>query len=445
MNNFPKHFIRYGTTAEQKYITQYQHLFNAVALNANMLVHASKSISTFLHKDIDLNFFIDPMTHAFQHDLNWIYNEKGEIKTSISKLIAEYAGVVDDSINNKKRPLRHTDLNNNSIVELCHKVLNFQKNFVRASVDEEYKEYIDFLKADKEPMFLVAPYFFLTDGNFSNWFHINSELISKSMSLKNEYKKSIFAQLVIDKKILKAKERVSQIIQEYSVSDGLLIWVDGFDEARASEEELSCLRDLVSDYKKMNPEKPIVSLYGGYFAQLLTKCGLDGVVHGLEYGEKREVVPVGGGIPRAKFYIPALKQRFDATSVIPLFYFFKVSNKDFFASKICGCKNCDKNIHKESNTIEDIISDFSVYIQTKQVKIQYKKGNVREVEFPILESKHECLIHYLIVKHSEYEKINKSDLGLLLAELENSYNTHEPAFAENELNYLMTWKNVLDQ
>ena len=163
---------------------------------------------------------------------------------------------------------------------------------------------------------------------------------------------------------------------------------------------------MVKKFKTKHANKPIVSLYGGYFSQLMTKIGLDGVVHGMEYGEKREVVPVGGGIPRAKFYIPAIHNRFDATAVIPLFTKFQVDSKKAYENNICTCQNCNKNIQDDSNGIEKIIEDFSVYLRTKPVQVNYKNGRKREIEFPIAESKEECLLHYLQVKEQEYNEIN---------------------------------------
>ena len=445
MSDKLKHFVRYGTSAEQKYIVSHQKLFDGVAVNANMLIHASKSISMFLYKDVSNKpFFIDPITHAFQHDLKWVYNDKGKIKKSIEKLINEYGGLIQNIILESKRPLRRTDFNDGNLTEFVNSVLNFQYNFVEESVDKEYKDYLEYLGEKRKPEILIAPYFYMTNENFHNWIEINKKLVEISIESKHEYEaKKIFAQIVITKDVLLDKDKVNQIINYSSLADGVFYWIDGFDESKASQEELKEVLTSIKLFKSKNADKPIISIYGGYFSQLLLKKGLDGVVHGLEYGEKREVVPVGGGIPRAKFYIPALKQRFDATSVIPLLSYLNINNKEEYKRALCNCTNCDNVIQEESHSLDDITKDFSTYLQTKPVKISYQNGTEREVEFPIVNSKEQCLFHYLYVKYSEYKNIDKKNLDDLLFDLETSYVKFEPIFAENELDYLRRWYKVL--
>lgn len=440
-----KHFVRYGTSAEQKYIVTHQDLFDGVVVNANMLIHASKSISMFLYKDVSKKpFFIDPITHAFQHELKWIYNDDGKLKKSIEKLINEYGGLIQNTILELKRPLRSSDFNENNLSEFADSVLNFQYNFVEESIDEEYKDYLEYLGETRKPEILIAPYFYMTNENFDNWITINEKLIQLSMENKSKYSSiEIFAQIVITKEILSDSTKVNQIIKYTSLADGILYWIDGFDESRATYEQLKNLLQFINSFKTQNSNKLVVSLYGGYFSQLLLKKDLDGVVHGLEYGEKREVVPVGGGIPRAKFYIPALKQRFDATSVIPLLSYLKITDKNQYKNELCDCVNCDNVIQNDSYGLEDITRDFSIYLKTKQVKISYKNGAEREVEFPIVDSKEQCLFHYLHVKHQEYRNIEQKVLKELLLELEENYTKFESMFAENELDYLKRWYKVL--
>ncbi|MBF0520907.1 MAG: hypothetical protein HQK92_14440, partial [Nitrospirae bacterium] len=300
------HFLRYGTSSEQKYMASYQHTYDGIAINGNMLAHISKSISLFVHKDIGKEFFIDPMTHSFQHETEKISSASGRIKSSIKKLIEIYGNPLK-LILDEFRPITATDFNTNNIPKFVATVLGFQKDHIRRSLDEEYSDYIDYLEISKEPIFLIAPYFYMqSDRTFDDWFSLNSRMINESIKLKAEYKKDIFAELVIDKKLLCDEDKINKILKTYSDSkiDGLLYWINGFDETQATVDELSAVKDFVVKYKRSNPNKKIISLYGGYFSELLMGISnaLDGVVHGLEYGESREVVPVGGGIPISKYY-----------------------------------------------------------------------------------------------------------------------------------------------
>jgi len=62
----------------------YKDKYDGIVINASMLAHTSKSIARFMHSEGNNKpYFIDPMTHAFQHDLEKIRNDKGNIKSSI--------------------------------------------------------------------------------------------------------------------------------------------------------------------------------------------------------------------------------------------------------------------------------------------------------------------------------------------------------------------------
>ena len=71
----PIHILRYGTNADQKYIEEMNRTVRYIHLNANMLAYSPASISEFLMVNCiggDRFFFIDPITHAFQHSIDKI-------------------------------------------------------------------------------------------------------------------------------------------------------------------------------------------------------------------------------------------------------------------------------------------------------------------------------------------------------------------------------------
>ncbi|MFY4804655.1 hypothetical protein ACOTWC_11370, partial [Aliarcobacter butzleri] len=84
-------------------------------------------------------------------------------------------------------------------------------------------------------------------------------------------------------------ELIELILNEYSIADGLLLWINNFNELSVDEKNIESLIYLVQTYKKQNPQKEIFSLYGGYFQELLNNIGLDGVCHSVAYGESKEV------------------------------------------------------------------------------------------------------------------------------------------------------------
>ncbi|MFW9879752.1 MAG: hypothetical protein ACFFG0_42295, partial [Candidatus Thorarchaeota archaeon] len=68
--DIPRHSIRFGRSSEKRILETYQHTFKAVVLNAHSLAYFGRSLSTFIFiKSKGKSFFIDPLTHAFQHPL----------------------------------------------------------------------------------------------------------------------------------------------------------------------------------------------------------------------------------------------------------------------------------------------------------------------------------------------------------------------------------------
>src|SRR5262245_26184535 len=97
------HFVRYGTAADQKYLVgelgpTYDHL----VINANMLAHMKAAFSYFVSQKVKKPFFIDPQTHAFQHDISYLQSaskeKEGEIKKSIKALLSAYGDPVETKI-----------------------------------------------------------------------------------------------------------------------------------------------------------------------------------------------------------------------------------------------------------------------------------------------------------------------------------------------------------
>ncbi len=438
-----KHWLRYGTAAEQKHMIEYKDKYDGIAINASMLAHTSKSIARFMYDEVNKKpYFIDPMTHAFQHDLGKITNDKGEIKASIQKLIDKYGIPIKEKIA-KGQPVKKDDFTEENISTFTKNILNFQFSHIFASLSDELKPYVEYMGDTKKPEWLISPYFYMTRLNYKNWYPLNKKLILESLKYKKQYNSNIYAQLVIDKDLLLDKVFMSEILNDYSMSDGLIYWIDNFDETRVTEEELEAVYSFVKNYKLKNPDKEIYSLYGGYFSQLLLTFGLNGVVHGLEYGESRGVVPVGGGIPRSKFYLPALKKRIAGNVMAPIVH-FESANANEFYQNICNCVICKKNIKEISTTRNEVTSNFSEkYLASKPIKINYKNGSSRATEFPLQESKIQCLYHYLEVKYDEFEEIETLDIIDLLKNLEKAKKEFEQYFSIDEIAYLSKWVNVL--
>ena len=94
-----KHILRYGTNADKKYIDQNNQYYDLLAINGNMLAYTPGALAGFIRNNLlnesEKGFFIDPITHSFQHSLDKIksYSKKEEkqtLKKSIENLIDYY-------------------------------------------------------------------------------------------------------------------------------------------------------------------------------------------------------------------------------------------------------------------------------------------------------------------------------------------------------------------
>ena len=418
-----KHFIRYGTNAEKKHIQKFIDSYDGIAFNANMVSMYPGSIANFLYSNPEKDYFIDPLTHSFAHSLGFLRNKENKVKKSIKKLAEYYQ--VDKIILEQNRPLKANDFKNSYFLKIFFdNVINFQENIIHENLESEWRELIEFIGFKKNPAYIIAPYFYMDKFNYKQWGEINLEFIKLA---EGKY----HTQIVISKELLKEKEFIDKFVDEINKSKGVFYWIDKFDETQASAEDL---RNVIEFVEKIEVEK--INLYGGYFSQLLKFKGLDGVIHGLEYGESREVVPVGGGIPVAKYYLPAIKKRLKAEDAIEVLYAKNIINKQTFQQKICKCNKCDEI---NGDELSKIIKSFvDIYATTKTFK-----HKDRDREYPVQESKINSLYHYLYVKDQEFSEVKNKSLEVLLKQLDNSYREFEPIFPDGYLEYLKIWQEVL--
>lgn len=458
-----KHILRYGTHADQKFFKDCSGCYDMIAINANMIAFSPKALAIFVgKKTINKPFFIDPITHLFQHSQSFISNDSGEIKKSISNLIKAYANDLTllndiEDIKEKylllKEALKQTEPQIDTLKKFTQNVLEYQTNFLTEKKADSYKKFIDWAREKGStinnfcdtPDFLVAPYFYLTES--ADWLDKNIQFINIAKEI-NHLNKNVFAQIVISKKLIDrpgatmGESMLQNIINKYknSLADGFLVWVDDYSEQDELAESLKkYLNEILKPLKSTG--KMVYSLYGGYLSTLFTHneiTALDGVSHGMEYGESRAVVPVGGGIPVAKFYFLPLHKRLNLREMIDLLTGLKIKNRNDFFEKICDCPMCKKAIKSD-----DVLDDFQeAYGQTKPSIV--KRGNkLVTMSFSTSETKSRSLEHYLYSKKKELDSVKNKTINELLLELESAHDEYKNYFDVDGIEYLMEWKEVL--
>ncbi|MFX4237469.1 hypothetical protein ACOL20_04020 [Aliarcobacter butzleri] len=422
-----KHLIRYGTAQDNQFIKEHASSLDLLAINANLLCHHSENISRAIYVDFSkIGYFIEPKLYVYQNDLRYI--KKNDIVKKSYTILANQYNL--EYIIDRNEHLQVKELTDNKLEELVECTFDFQQNWVYDNLNEELKEFSKLSNLKKEPEFLVIPSFYIRDIEDMEWYYLNLKLIQKSLQYKNQYnQKNMYANLIIGQEILNNTELIELILNEYSIADGLLLWINNFNELSVDEKNIESLIYLVQTYKKQNPQKEIFSLYGGYFQELLNNIGLDGVCHSVAYGESKEVCSLGGAPVVQKYYMPNLFQRMKPETMIKLLHNLKLKNKYQFYEKVCDCGICkinifDDNIYNRFLTYLDAIDDNNT-----------SRNNARI----------NCIKHYLEVKCNEFINITERDFLILIEELKEIFDTYiDKEYLEKEdIYYLQKWYNCL--
>ncbi len=457
-----KHILRYGTNADQKYFDgDFESCYNTVAINANMIASSPNTLALFVgKKTINKPFFIDPISHLFQHSQSYISGAGGGIKRSIDNLISGYTkDILEEDLDTQikydyvKNAIKSESIDDNFVEKFTQNVISYQENLV-SNGDKtitDYVKYVDFAKEEDpsqkdlqihhKPDFLVAPYFYIDE---ESWLEKNLLFLEKAKKIAPNGQK-VFAQIVIskrvfDKGLLNTGDLLDKIIKKYKESnaDGFLLWVDDHSEHQEISKSLKKYKEIIEGL--YSDEKPVYSLYGGFFSVCLTNNdlkALSGVSHGMEYGESREVVPVGGGIPVAKYYFYPLHKRMNLKDMLDVIRQMKIETKEQFFEKICNCPMCKEVIKS------DVLNDFQEgYGKSKPSTFQRGKTLVT-MSFSTTETKARSLKHYLYNKKREFEEVEQKTLSEIIENINKDYKEYKNIVDINNCQQLEEWAQAL--
>jgi hypothetical protein len=184
----------------------------------------------------------------------------------------------------------------------------------------------------------------------------------------------------------------------------------------------------------------LINLHGGYFSILLGgEAGghcLTGVTHAPEFGEHRSVVPVGGGIPIARYYERRLHERVryrDAAAIFAQAGWLATAR--IFHEKVCDCEECLAVLNGDP-------ANFTVFGAGEVKQVRRKTGMV-SIEYPYSATRIHCLKHYLQRKHREFQMANHATRDVVLTELENGLKEYRPYVGDGGIAHLVRWLTVL--
>ena len=434
--NKPLHLMRLGVHSEQQFFESNKERFDIVVFNANLVHLFSSGTATFMKTKLKgKKYIIDPLTHAYGHNPRYIMsvNKDGEsaIKSSLASLAEVYGSPISTAVSNIKQVFPNELSSTRAKEQLAKNVIDFQENCLSNAIDESDKKYLPpDIDSQLKPEFLIAPYFYMKSTTIDDWLMLNKELIVASKKIAE--KKKLYAEIVIDRGILENDLELNKIANCYltlNECDGYLLWISDFSEHQSSLSTLVGFRNFVKKLAQVN--KPIINLYGGYFSLLLTRSGLTGVCHGPGYGEDRDVIPVGGGMPVSKYYLNPVHQRLLFRDVLFMVKEGAWKSVDDFYSDVCSGSICRDVI---SNDLENI-NKFG------EENVRENKGRV--YSYPTTVARYLTTQHYLEAKAKEFNEVTTKSIQNLSDQLREAKIRYDKDMPGAQLRYLDNWVEAL--
>jgi len=447
------HAVRFSVASESRYLAEFRDKYNLVVVNANIVSHMPGAVAKLVGERALRPYLIDPQTYAFQQDPFYVcretVDEQGrreyELKKSVQKMATAYGGVLESKLT-ALQAVTVADLDDDRVLEeICQNVIAFQASVVVDKVASEgVAEYLEYVGAAAgSPFGLVAPYFYLEAASWRSWLVVNERMLACSRRVVDgSYAgQRVLGELVLSADLLVDPAARDAIARTYSGAgiDGILLWVDQLAEHEAAPMVLEGFVSLLRNFQSAGIR--VLNLYGGFLSEILAGSGagalLWGVCHGMEYGEDRGVVPVGGGIPMAKYYLPDLHRRIRYPEVARVLVGKGLlDSAEAFHSRVCDCATCQEVLAGNPE-------NFGRFGEGEPVRFR-RRGRIVELNYPTTEAKDLCLRHYLNRKAIEFDQIRTLTLGEIVTELRTRSLEYEADFGSSGVAHLRTWADLLD-
>ena len=312
-----KIYLRLGSHAEKEYIEKTGRFFDGLIVGANLMEATPGATASLLVKlggsKERRPIFIDPMTYAFggyvdpesgsaRYDLDWIKSEQQEkgqkgkktraFKRSYRRLAEALGGPFKKAIDSSKaiRPDEFKD--RKGTVEACDSVAKYQLNRMRDEFEKD-REYIGGnADALPSPKCLFAPYFYVPPDDWRRWLDLAMLLAATTSGLK--LGAPVHAVICADHSSLVNEDMLDMLVKKIPETGvrGVWLWFSGFNELSAAPATLTRFRKLVESLSACGLE--VYNMHGGFFSLCLSSFGLNGISHGVGYGEQKDVMPVVG-------------------------------------------------------------------------------------------------------------------------------------------------------
>lgn len=455
------HIYHYNINSEQRFFLGQSHrsLFDLIALSGNIVSHTPAGVASFIATAAK-PYYIDPQTHAFQHDT---INLKRDVsdkesdeepvydwKPSVLRMAKERLGPPFDAVIDSDRPLSPRDfqddrgqLDKERVTMVVENVISFQDKVLSDSLDDDDKEFMDEGAGRFCPEFLLAPYFYLSSHCARDWLEINVRCYEITREV--EPGRRVLMPLVVSKQFMVRDRKLLAEVLEQVKPDGILLWIDDFVEEELTGEQVRDYVDLLSTLHRSTGI--VLNSHGGYLSVLLTHRSLgrllSGVGHSINYGENRSVVPVGGGLPMARFYFPCIHSRLRYSDALEVARGKQwLLNKDAYRN-VCDCEQCGELLERHNS----VDKAFYVYGKSKPITFQRRSRSggrqLVRLDYPTAEAKQAAARHYLLSKHREFSDVRERDYDELVDKLKTVYDDLLPDVDDRLYFHLFHWHQGL--
>ena len=279
--------LRYMSHSEKKIFLEVSKKTDYVILDAHFIAACEQAMANTVSKEIaGVEFVIDPKTASlniekrYDRKLLEAYNIDAEEEYDIKKIIE-----------------------NGNKEEFVSNVINFQKDKIKKITNADPFE--NETESQIVPKFVIPPYLMIEEPAD---IEKNKELYEIAKKEEEELRPVIYLskELLSEKTLL--EETIEKIQKEYR--GDIFIWINELNAYTDDREILLAYAKIVEKLKEssINP----IAFYGSYFALLLSKKGLGGVSHGIQFGESKGVPtePRKGFSSIVRYYCPKLKRRY---------------------------------------------------------------------------------------------------------------------------------------
>lgn len=362
-------------------------------------------------------FWVEPMLYMFGLDPKHVTQKDKGVRNSLRLVAGRYSEFLEQRIGKVKVFPKDIITQMGLLQEITENCLEFQRSklssqqldFSQAPLDK-----YDLLAGDNgrfqsyavKPAMLVAPFFhFKKVGD--DWYDGTLKLFEISRKFKREGE-SLYQGICLTPGCLGDFASVERIVRDFGKTDadGTFLWVNGFEEEKASPTQIRGLIRLISGIS--DEHHPIIKIYGGFLSILLSKYGLAAFSCDLSFKSYRNLTSYRWGPPpevQPKFYIGPLHRAYKLNQALGIL----AAVPEFR----CQCRLCSEAY-----------------------------GNRLDLFLSVMSRPGFCERHFLNVQRNEINRVTSHSLEDICLRIKDAVHLSERSDA-SEASHLKIWSDTL--